>query len=86
MSITANICRADSVGQSDDGQRTGRRDAPCAQRKKYDMGLFSSPYQPSGAEESDPVDTNAESRLHRKAREVAQRKVWYAENRRKRCR
>ena len=39
---------------------------------KYDMGLFNDPYSHLGPKESDPVDTNAESRLHRKeAREVA---------------
>lgn len=36
------------------------------------MGLFNDPYSHLGPKESDPVDTNAESRLHRKeAREVA---------------
>ncbi|CAM3604894.1 beta-glucosidase [Rouxiella silvae] len=39
---------------------------------KWDMGLFVSPYRHLGPVSSDPVDTNAESRLHRKeAREVA---------------
>ncbi|EDR8258335.1 beta-glucosidase BglX [Salmonella enterica subsp. enterica serovar Infantis] len=33
---------------------------------KYDMGLFNDPYSHLGPKESDPVDTNAESRLHRK--------------------
>ncbi len=38
---------------------------------KYDMGLFNDPTA-TGTEDSDPQDTNAESRLHRKeAREVA---------------
>lgn len=39
---------------------------------KYDMGLFNDPYSHLGAAGSDPQDTNAESRLHRKeARQVA---------------
>ena len=39
---------------------------------KYDMGLFNDPYSHLGPKASDPQDTNAESRLHRKeAREVA---------------
>ncbi|ONG06723.1 beta-glucosidase [Klebsiella pneumoniae] len=39
---------------------------------KYDMGLFNDPYSHLGPKDSDPQDTNAESRLHRKeAREVA---------------
>ncbi|MDI5829726.1 hypothetical protein MJN51_38725, partial [Salmonella enterica subsp. enterica serovar Kentucky] len=33
---------------------------------KYDMGLFNDPYSHLGPKESDPADTNAESRLHRK--------------------
>ncbi len=39
---------------------------------KWDMGLFADPYRHLGAAATDPVDTNAESRLHRsEAREVA---------------
>lgn len=39
---------------------------------KWDMGLFIDPYRHLGAASTDPVDTNAESRLHRaEAREVA---------------
>lgn len=43
---------------------------------KYDMGLFNDPYSHLGPKDSDPQDTNAESRLHRKeAREVARELV-----------
>lgn len=39
---------------------------------KWDMGLFADPYRHLGPASTDPVDTNAESRLHRsEAREVA---------------
>ncbi|QCR34989.1 beta-glucosidase BglX [Nissabacter sp. SGAir0207] len=39
---------------------------------KWDMGLFADPYRHLGPASTDPADTNAESRLHRKeAREVA---------------
>ncbi|EMD2586009.1 TPA: beta-glucosidase BglX [Salmonella enterica subsp. enterica serovar Newport] len=49
---------------------------------KYDMGLFNNPYSHLGPKESDPVDTNAESRLHRKeAREVARESVVLLKNR-----
>ena len=46
------------------------------------MGLFNDPYSHLGPKESDPVDTNAESRLHRKeAREVARESVVLLKNR-----
>ena len=49
---------------------------------KYDMGLFNDPYSHLGAKESDPQDTNAESRLHRKeAREVARESLVLLKNR-----
>lgn len=49
---------------------------------KYDMGLFNDPYSHLGPKESDPVDTNAESRLHRKeAREVARESLVLLKNR-----
>jgi beta-glucosidase len=49
---------------------------------KYDMGLFNDPYSHLGPKDSDPVDTNAESRLHRKeAREVARESMVLLENR-----
>lgn len=49
---------------------------------KYDMGLFNDPYSHLGPKESDPVDTNAESRLHRnEAREVARESVVLLKNR-----
>ncbi|EBE7899755.1 beta-glucosidase BglX [Salmonella enterica] len=48
---------------------------------KYDMGLFNDPCH-LGPKESDPADTNAESRLHRKeAREVARESVVLLKNR-----
>lgn len=48
---------------------------------KYDMGLFNNPYSHLGAPESDPPDTNAESRLHRKeAREVARQSLVLLKN------
>ena len=41
---------------------------------KYDMGLFKDPYLRIGTAEDDPVDTYADSRLHRaEARDVARR-------------
>ena len=49
---------------------------------KYDMGLFNDPYSHLGPKESDPEDTNAESRLHRKdAREVARESMVLLKNR-----
>ncbi|SCB97494.1 beta-glucosidase [Kosakonia oryziphila] len=49
---------------------------------KYDMGLFNDPYSHLGPKESDPKDTNAESRLHRKeAREVARESMVLLKNR-----
>lgn len=41
---------------------------------KYDMGLFADPYLRIGKVEDDPVDTYADSRLHRsEARDIARR-------------
>jgi len=49
---------------------------------KYDMGLFNDPYSHLGPKESDPQDTTAESRLHRKeAREVARKSMVLLKNR-----
>ncbi len=49
---------------------------------KYDMGLFNDPYSHLGPKDSDPADTNAESRLHRKeAREVARESLVLLKNR-----
>ncbi len=49
---------------------------------KYDMGLFNDPYSHLGPKDSDPQDTNAESRLHRKeAREVARESLVLLKNR-----
>jgi beta-glucosidase len=46
------------------------------------MGLFNDPYSHLGPKESDPQDTNAESRLHRKeAREVARESMVLLKNR-----
>ena len=48
---------------------------------KWDMGLFIDPYRHLGPASSDPVDTNAESRLHRKeAREVARTSLVLLKN------
>lgn len=48
---------------------------------KYDMGLFNDPYSHLGPVGSDPVDTNAESRLHRKeARSVARESMVLLKN------
>lgn len=48
---------------------------------KYDMGLFNDPYSHLGPVGSDPVETNAESRLHRKeAREVARESMVLLKN------
>ncbi|MFH0023356.1 beta-glucosidase BglX [Pseudomonas fluorescens] len=48
---------------------------------KYDMGLFKDPYLRIGKSEDDPVDTYAESRLHRaEAREVARRSLVLLKN------
>ena len=49
---------------------------------KYDMGLFNDPYSHLGPKDSDPQDTNAESRLHRaEAREVARQSLVLLKNR-----
>ncbi|KAA0973975.1 beta-glucosidase BglX [Pseudomonas sp. ANT_H12B] len=49
---------------------------------KYDMGLFKDPYLRIGKAEDDPVDTYAESRLHRaEARDVARRSMVLLKNR-----
>lgn len=49
---------------------------------KYDMGLFKNPYLRIGKAEDDPVDTYAESRLHRpQARDVARRSLVLLKNR-----
>ena len=49
---------------------------------KYDMGLFNDPYSHLGPKDSDPVDTNAENRLHRKeARDVARESLVLLKNR-----
>lgn len=49
---------------------------------KYDMGLFNDPYGHLGPKGSDPVNTNAESRLHRQeAREVARESLVLLKNR-----
>lgn len=51
---------------------------------KYDMGLFKDPYNHLGSKESDPVDTNAESRLHRnEARDIARKSVVLLKNQHK---
>ncbi|WP_217547186.1 beta-glucosidase BglX [Pantoea sp. GbtcB22] len=48
---------------------------------KYDMGLFNDPYSHLGPKESDPQDTNAESRLHRaEARDVARKSIVLLKN------
>ena len=48
---------------------------------KYDMGLFRDPYLRIGKAEDDPVDTYAESRLHRaEARDVARRSLVLLKN------
>ncbi|KNH46723.1 beta-glucosidase BglX [Pseudomonas lini] len=48
---------------------------------KYDMGLFKDPYLRIGKAEDDPVDTYAESRLHRaEARDVARRSLVLLKN------
>ncbi len=43
---------------------------------KYDMGLFNDPYSHLGPKDSDPQDTNAESRLHRKRRAKWLARAW----------
>ena len=49
---------------------------------KYDMGLFNDPYSHLGPKDSDPQDTNAESRLHRQdARQVARESLVLLKNR-----
>jgi len=48
---------------------------------KWDMGLFADAYRHLGPASSDPVDTNAESRLHRQqAREVARTSLVLLKN------
>ncbi|MEJ8866762.1 beta-glucosidase BglX [Pseudomonas jessenii] len=49
---------------------------------KYDMGLFKDPYLRIGKAEDDPIDTYADSRLHRaEARDVARRSQVLLKNR-----
>ncbi len=49
---------------------------------KYDLGLFHDPYRRIGQEADDPVEVNAESRLHRQAaRRVARDSLVLLENR-----
>ncbi|PLR36260.1 beta-glucosidase BglX [Chimaeribacter californicus] len=49
---------------------------------KWDMGLFADAYRHLGPASTDPADTNAESRLHRKeAREVARTAMVLLKNR-----
>lgn len=49
---------------------------------KYDMGLFNDPYNHLGPKQSDPKNTNDESRLHRKeARAVARESLVLLKNR-----
>jgi beta-glucosidase len=49
---------------------------------KWDLGLFADPYRRIGKASDDPVDINAESRLHREpAREVARKSMVLLENR-----
>lgn len=48
---------------------------------KYDMGLFEDPYRRIGVASEDPVDNNAENRLHRApAREVARKTLVLLKN------
>ena len=48
---------------------------------KYDMGMFHDPYRRIGTVDGDPVDVNAESRLHRAAaRDVARKSMVLLEN------
>lgn len=48
---------------------------------KYDMGLFNDPYSHLGPKDTDPVDTNAESRMHRaEARDVARQSMVLLKN------
>jgi beta-glucosidase len=48
---------------------------------KYDMGLFEDPYRRIGVASEDPVDINAEDRLHRaQAREVARKTLVLLKN------
>jgi beta-glucosidase len=50
-------------------------------RVKYDLGLFADPYRHLGKSDEDPVDTNAEARLHRAdARDVARRTLVLLKN------
>ena len=49
---------------------------PAMYRTQHDMGLFNDPYSHFGPKESDPVDTNAESRLHRKEARKWRAKAW----------
>ena len=48
---------------------------------KYDMGLFDNPYRRIGTASKDPVDIDAESRLHRRqARDVARKSLVLLKN------
>jgi len=49
---------------------------------KYDMGLFADPFRRIGARADDPLDVDAESRLHRaEARDAARKSMVLLENR-----
>ncbi|MBV8272706.1 MAG: beta-glucosidase BglX [Cupriavidus sp.] len=49
---------------------------------KYDMGLFADPFRRIGAKVDDPLDVDAESRLHRaEARDAARKSMVLLENR-----
>jgi len=49
---------------------------------KYDMGLFADPFRRIGTKANDPLDVDAESRLHRAdAREAARKSMVLLENR-----
>ncbi|WP_459614929.1 beta-glucosidase BglX [Bordetella sp. 2513F-2] len=75
MSMNDAIFGAELAGLVHDGLVPMARVDAAVRRvleAKYDMGLFGDPYLRVGQARDDPADTDAESRLHRKAaREVA---------------
>jgi beta-glucosidase len=84
MSMADSLYREELPGLVASGE-VGIGDIDTAVREvlgaKYDMGLFHDPFRRIGSAEDDPVDVNAESRLHREAaRAVARESIVLLEN------
>ncbi|MEB0039062.1 beta-glucosidase BglX [Pseudomonas sp. MH10] len=84
MSMNDSVYGEQLPGLLKDGE-ISQKDIDSAVREvlgaKYDMGLFADPYRRIGDAAHDPVDTNAESRLHRtEARDVARKTLVLLKN------